>query len=158
MDKRHLIVIKVINEPGIFSRVANLFTQRGYNMETITAGGCEKPGYSRMTIVVIASDDILDQIQKQLYKLVEVEKVVVLDKQSVVREHVLVKVKADRTNRSEILEIANIYRAKVLNVTSRNLIVELTGDKNKIEGFLSVMEDFNILEIAKTGVSAMGRI
>ncbi len=100
---------------------------------------------------------MLDQIQKQLYKVIDVEKVKIFEEGSVLREHMLMKIKADHNTRSDIIEIANIYRAKILNVTIDNLIIELTGDMAKIEGFITVMSDFGIVEIARTGISAMSR-
>ncbi len=157
MEKRHHILVIARNNPGTFSRISGLFTQRGYNMESITAGKSEKEGYSRITIEVINGYDMLDQIQKQLYKIIDVEKVKIFEEGSVLREHMLMKVKTDHSTRSDIIEIANIYRAKILNVTSDNLIIELTGDMAKIEGFITVMSDFGIVEIARTGMSAMSR-
>jgi acetolactate synthase-1/3 small subunit len=157
MEKRHHILVIVKNSPGAFSRISGLFTQRGYNMESITAGKSEKEGYSRITIEVINGCEMLDQIQKQLYKIIEVEKVKIFEDSSVLREHMLMKVKTDHSSRSDIIEIANIYRAKILNVTTDNLIIELTGDMAKIEGFITVMSDFGIVEIARTGISAMSR-
>lgn len=157
MEKRHHILVIARNSPGTFSRISGLFTQRGYNMESITAGKSEKEGYARITIEVINGCDMLDQIQKQLYKIIDVEKVKIFEEGSVLREHMLMKVKTDHSTRSDIIEIANIYRAKILNVTTDNLIIELTGDMAKIEGFITVMSDFGIVEIARTGISAMSR-
>jgi acetolactate synthase-1/3 small subunit len=157
MEKRHYILVIAKNSPGTFSRISGLFTQRGYNMESITAGKCEKEGYARITIEVINGCDMLNQIQKQLYKIIEVEKVSIFEEGSVLREHMLMKVRTSHENRSDVIEIANIYRAKVLNVTVDNLIIELTGDTAKIEGFITVMSDFGISEIARTGISAMSR-
>lgn len=157
MEKRHHILVIARNSPGTFSRISGLFTQRGYNMESITAGKSEKEGYARITIEVINGCDMLDQIQKQLYKIIDVEKVKIFEEGSVLREHMLMKVKTDHSTRSDIIEIANIYRAKILNVTTDNLIIELTGDMAKVEGFITVMSDFGIVEIARTGISAMSR-
>ncbi len=157
MEKRHHILVIAKNSPGTFSRISGLFTQRGYNMESITAGKSEKEGYSRITIEVLNGCDMLDQIQKQLYKIIDVEKVKIFEEGSVLREHMLMKVKTDHSSRSDIIEIANIYRAKILNVTTDNLIIELTGDMAKVEGFITVMSDFGIVEIARTGISAMSR-
>ncbi|MBN1469971.1 MAG: acetolactate synthase small subunit [Fusobacteriaceae bacterium] len=157
MTERILISVITKNRPGAFSRISGLFTQRGYNMESIIAGKSEKEGYSRITIEVIESIEVVDQIVKQLYKVIDVEKVRIIENTAVVREHMLIKIKSDRTNRSDIIEIANIYRAKILNVTQDNLIIELTGDIEKIEGFITVMQDYGIVEIARTGTSAMTR-
>ena len=157
MTERILISVITKNRPGAFSRISGLFTQRGYNMESIIAGKSEKEGYSRITIEVIESIEVVDQIVKQLYKVIDVEKVRIIENTAVVREHMLIKIKSDRTNRSDIIEIANIYRAKILNVTQDNLIIELTGDIEKIEGFITVMQDYGIVEIARTGLSAMAR-
>ncbi len=157
MEERYLISVIAKNRAGAFSRISGLFTQRGYNMESIIAGKSEKEGYSRITIQVNETAANIDQIVKQLYKIVDVEKVRVFDESAVVREHMLIKIKTDKTTRSDIIEISNIYRAKILSVTQDNLIIELTGDVSKIEGFITVMQDYGIMEIARTGLSAMGR-
>ena len=157
MEERFLISVIAKNRAGAFSRISGLFTQRGYNMESIIAGKSEKEGYSRITIQVNETAANIDQIVKQLYKIIDVEKVRVFDESAVVREHMLIKIKTDKTTRSDIIEIANIYRAKILSVTQDNLIIELTGDVSKIEGFITVMQDYGIMEIARTGLSAMGR-
>ena len=157
MEERYLISVIAKNRAGAFSRISGLFTQRGYNMESIIAGKSEKEGYSRITIQVNEPASSIDQIVKQLYKIIDVEKVKVIDESSVLREHMLLKVKTDKITRSDIIEIANIYRAKILNVTQDNLIIELTGDAAKIEGFITVMQDYGIVEIARTGLSAMSR-
>jgi len=157
MEERYLISVIAKNRAGAFSRISGLFTQRGYNMESIIAGKSEKEGYSRITIQVNEPASSIDQIVKQLYKIIDVEKVKVIDDSAVLREHMLLKVKTDKTTRSDIIEIANIYRAKILNVTQDNLIIELTGDAAKIEGFITVMQDYGIVEIARTGLSAMSR-
>lgn len=158
MEERFLISVIAKNRAGAFSRISGLFTQRGYNMESIIAGRSEKDGYSRITIEVTESASNIDQIVKQLYKIIDVEKVRVFDSNNVVaREHMLIKIKTDKNSRSDIIEIANIYRAKILNVTQDNLIIELTGDVAKIEGFITVMQDYGIVELARTGLSAMSR-
>lgn len=157
MEERYLISVIAKNRAGAFSRISGLFTQRGYNMESIIAGKSEKEGYSRITIQVNEPASSIDQIVKQLYKIIDVEKVKVMEETAVLREHLLLKVKTDKTTRSDIIEIANIYRAKILNVTQDNLIIELTGDAAKIEGFITVMHDYGIVEIARTGLSAMSR-
>lgn len=157
MEERYLISVIAKNRAGAFSRISGLFTQRGYNMESIIAGKSEKEGYSRITIQVNEPASSIDQIVKQLYKIIDVEKVKVIDDSAVLREHMLLKVKTDKITRSDIIEIANIYRAKILNVTQDNLIIELTGDAAKIEGFITVMQDYGIVEIARTGLSAMSR-
>lgn len=157
MEERYLISVIAKDRAGAFSRISGLFTQRGYNMESIIAGKSEKEGYSRITIQVNETAANIDQIVKQLYKIIDVEKVRVFDESAVVREHMLIKIKTDKTTRSDIIEIANIYRAKILSVTQDNLIIELTGDVSKIEGFITVMQDYGIMEIARTGLSAMGR-
>lgn len=157
MEERYLISVIAKNRAGAFSRISGLFTQRGYNMESIIAGKSEKEGYSRITIQVNEPATSIDQIVKQLYKIIDVEKVKVMEETAVLREHLLLKVKTDKTTRSDIIEISNIYRAKILNVTQDNLIIELTGDAAKIEGFITVMHDYGIVEIARTGLSAMSR-
>ena len=125
----------------------------------MTSGVSSQPGYARLTLTVeVADDAILDQIQKQIYKLVDVVKVKTFPKKDVVRrELMLLKVKADATTRSQIVQIANIYRGVVLDVSPTSLIMELTGDDEKLQGFIDIMESYGILEIAKTGVTAMSR-
>lgn len=124
----------------------------------MTSGVTVQPGYARMTLTVDADSDTLDQIQKQIYKIIDVVKVKVFPKTDVVRrELMLIKVKADDQTRSQIVQIANIYRGNVLDVAPTSLIIELTGDEEKLRGFIDIMKPYGVLEMAKTGVTAMSR-
>ena len=159
MRNEHQVLVIAKNTSGIGARVLNLFNRRGFSVHKMTSGVSSQPGYARLTLTVeVADDAILDQIQKQIYKLVDVVKVKTFPKKDVVRrELMLLKVKADATTRSQIVQIANIYRGVVLDVSPTSLIMELTGDDEKLQGFIDIMESYGILEIAKTGVTAMSR-
>ena len=136
----------------------SLFNRRGYFVNKMTAGITNKKGYARMTLSVEGDDVALDQIQKQVYKIVDVVKVKVFPDEGVIRrELMLLKVKANEVTRSQIVQIADIYRGKVLDVSPTSVTVELTGDVTKLRGFIGMMEAYGILEIAKTGILAMSR-
>ena len=127
-------------------------------MKKMTSGVTVQPGYARLTLTVEADSNTLDQIQKQIYKLIDVVKVKVFPEENVVcRELMLIKVKADDTTRSQIVQIAHIYRGNILDVFATSLIIELTGDTEKLRGFIEIMKPYGVLEIAKTGITAMSR-
>lgn len=156
--KQIVLALIVDNTPGVLSRVAGLFTRRGYNIDSIAAGATQNPRYTRITIVATGDDIILEQIRKQLQKLEDVVKIVQLKHgTSVCRELVLVKVKADKKEKQEIIAIADIFRAKIVDVSKSSLIIELTGNVNKIEAFISLLEGFDILEMVRTGLTGLGR-
>jgi acetolactate synthase-1/3 small subunit len=156
--KQIVLALIVDNTPGVLSRVAGLFTRRGYNIDSIAAGATQNPRYTRITIVATGDDIILEQIRKQLQKLEDVVKIVQLKHgTSVCRELVLVKVKADKREKQEIIAIADIFRAKIVDVSKNSLIIELTGNVNKIEAFISLLEGFDILEMVRTGLTGLGR-
>ncbi len=159
MSNEHQLLIIAKNTNGIGSRILSLFNRRGFSVHKMTSGVSHQPGYARLTLTVEVEDDaLLDQVQKQIYKLMDVVKVKIFPKKEVVRrELMLLKVKADASTRAQIVEIANIYRGLVLDVSPTSLIVELTGDDDKLQGFIDIMETYGILEIAKTGVTAMSR-
>lgn len=158
MSRDHEILIIAKNTPGIGARVLSLFNRRGYSVKKMTSGVTVQPGYARLTLTVDADAASLDQIQKQIYKLIDVVKVKVFPDQNVVRrELMLIKVKADEHTRSQIVQIATIYRGNILDVSPTSLIVELTGDTEKLRGFIDIMQDYGVLEIAKTGITAMSR-
>lgn len=158
MQKTHEILIIAKNTNGIVVRIMSLFNRRGYFVEKMTAGMTNKPGYARLTLSVKGEDETLDQIQKQVYKIVDVVKVRIFPDTNVIRrETMLIKVKADNETRSQIVQIVDIYRGKVLDIASNSLVVELTGDVEKLRGFVDMMEKYGILEIAKTGILAMSR-
>lgn len=157
MRKRVLSML-VDNTSGVLSRVAGLFSRRGYNIDSLTVGVTADPRYSRMTVVVKGDDLILDQITKQVAKLVDVVDVKPLaDDESVCRELILIKVRADATNRSAIIAIADIFRAKVVDVAVDSLIIELTGSQSKLDACTKLLEGYEILELARTGITGLSR-
>ena len=156
--KQHTVVALLEDEPGALNRVVSLFRARGFNISSMTVGPTETPHLSRLTLVVDASDAMLEQITKQLYKVVEVLKVSDLSEDKVVaRELALIKVSANAQNRAEILQMADIYRAKIVDVALDSVIVECTGEEDKIDSLLSLLRRFGIKEISRTGRVAMLR-
>jgi acetolactate synthase-1/3 small subunit len=155
---RRVIQLLVDNTSGVLSRISGLFSRRGYNIESITAGVTADPRFTRITIVTNGDDNILSQIEKQVDKLVDVRNVKVLKpEESVYRELALVKVKCDAANRQGIIALADIFRANIIDVSSESLIIELTGDQDKIDAFLKLLEGVEILELARTGIAGLGR-
>jgi acetolactate synthase-1/3 small subunit len=154
----HVLSLLVEDKPGLLTRVAGLFARRGFNIHSLAVGSSEIEGLSRITVVVDVEELPLEQVTKQLNKLINVIKIVELDPdQSVTREHLLIKVRVDNTTRSQILEAVNLFRARVVDVASDALIIETTGDSGKIQAFLRVLEPYGIKEIAQSGLLAMGR-
>jgi acetolactate synthase-1/3 small subunit len=154
----HVLSLLVEDKPGLLTRVAGLFARRGYNIHSLAVGTTEVEGLSRITLVVDVADSPLEQVTKQLNKLINVLKIVELEpEQSVQREHMLIKVRIDANTRSQILEAVNLFRARVVDVAPDALIIEVTGDTQKIEALLRVLEPFGIKEIAQSGLLAMGR-
>jgi len=154
----HVLSLLVEDKPGLLTRVAGLFARRGFNIESLAVGKSEIPGLSRITVVVDVEELPLEQVTKQLNKLINVIKVVELDpSQTVQREHMLIKVRADNTTRSQILEAANLFRARVVDVTSDAVVIEVTGDSAKVQALLRVLEPYGIKEIAQSGLLAIGR-
>lgn len=150
--------VLVENKPGVLARVASLFARRGFNIESLAVGPTEDPQLSRMTIVVSVDTHPLEQVTKQLNKLVNVIKIVELDDiTSVQRELVFVKVKANAQMRSDVLEIISLFRARVVDVAADSLIVEITGTRDKIDAMLEVLTPYGILELAQSGMVAVGR-
>lgn len=146
------------NTSGVLSRISGLFSRRGYNIESITAGVTADPRYSRITIVASGDDEILEQIEKQVRKLVDVRDIKELEPgKSVFRELILVKVKATAEQRQNIITIAGSFRAKIIDFAAESLIIELTGDQQKLEAFIGLMQDYGILELARTGIAGLGR-
>ena len=155
---RHVLSLLVEDKPGLLTRVAGLFARRGFNIESLAVGPTEVQGLSRITVVVDEEDLPLEQVTKQLNKLVNVIKIVELeDGQSVQREHMLIKVRVDNQTRSHVLEAVNLFRARVVDVVPEALVIEVTGDTGKIQAFLRVLEPFGIKEIAQSGLIAVGR-
>lgn len=154
----HVLSLLVEDKPGLLTRVAGLFARRGFNIESLAVGKSEIEGLSRITVVVDVEELPLEQVTKQLNKLINVIKIVELDPtQSVTREHLLIKVRVDNTTRSQILEAVNLFRAKVVDVATDALVIETTGDSSKIQAFLRVLEPYGIKEIAQSGLLAIGR-
>lgn len=155
---RHTLSVLVQDKPGVLARVASLFSRRGFNIESLAVGPTEIPEVSRMTIVVNVENLPLEQVTKQLNKLVNVLKIVELDEESSVqREIMLVKVRADLQTRSHILETVQLFRAKVVDVANDAVTIEATGNSDKLEALLRVLEPFGIKELVKSGLVAVGR-
>jgi acetolactate synthase I/III small subunit len=155
---KHIMSVLVENKPGVLARVAGLFSRRGFNIHSLAVGPTENAGVSRMTIVVGVDDLPLEQVTKQLNKLINVIKIVELDSMMAVqRELLLVKVRADTTVRSEVLETVELFRAKVVDVSPEALTVEATGTEDKISALLRMLEPFGIREMVQSGMVALGR-
>jgi acetolactate synthase-1/3 small subunit len=155
---RHIISILIENESGALSRVSGLFSARAYNIESLTVAPTEDPSLSRMTIVSIGSDDVIEQITKQLNKLIDVVKVVDLSEAPhIERELMLVKVRATGKDREEMKRVADIFRGRIIDVTESTYVVELTGNTAKLDAFLDAIDRSLILEAVRTGVCGIGR-
>ncbi|SFI14908.1 acetolactate synthase, small subunit [Tindallia magadiensis] len=157
MDK-YVLSLLVEDQPGVTSRISGLFTRRGYNIESFSSGSTELPGMTRITLVLKGDKEVLEQIQKQLGKLVDVVSIKELKPAlSVYRELALIKVNTDEKTRASIIEVVEIFRGKVIDVATDCLILEVTGDHNKIQAFIELMEPYGIREIVRTGLTALGR-
>jgi acetolactate synthase-1/3 small subunit len=159
MKETHILVAMVEDRPGVMQRVSGLFRRRNFNIDSITVGHSEKPGISRMTLTVTGDHAVLEQVMKQLNKLIEVLKVIELDKgSSVVRELALVKISTkNETARAEVVSYVNIFRGRIVDVSRDSLIVEITGDSSKIDAFVNLVSSYGIRELARTGITAMSR-
>lgn len=158
LRRRHLFVVHAEDKPGVLDRVASLFRRRSYNIESLTVGRTDKPGVSRMTIVMEGDDTTARLMEANLYKLVNVLHVEnVTYKSSVVRDLALIKVKADAEVRAQVLQVADVFRARVVDIGPEALIVEITGTEDKIRGLIEVLEPYGILELVRTGAVAMAR-
>lgn len=156
--QKKVFQLLVDNTSGVLSRISGLFSRRGYNIESITAGVTADPRYTRITIVASGDDEILDQIEKQVGKLIDVRDIRELEPQdSVFRELALIKIKAGAADRPGIIAVANVFRANIIDVGAENLIIELTGSQSKIEAFLKLLDGYEILELARTGVAGLCR-
>lgn len=148
----------VDNNAGVLSRITGLFSRRGYNIESITAGATSNPQITRITIVASGDEEILAQIEKQVAKLVDVRDIHELKpEKSVYRELCLIKVKSTPEKRQGVIAVADIFRAKIVDVNVDSMIVELTGNQSKIDAFIGLLQDYEILEIARTGIAGLGR-
>jgi acetolactate synthase-1/3 small subunit len=155
---RHVISALVINEPGVLANVAGMFAARGFNIDSLVVGRTDDPQISRMTIVVDADDNTLQQVRKQLAKLVPVTEVRdFTGSRYVERDLALVRVTATAANRGEVIQIANVFQGRVVDVSDTSLIVELTGTEDKLGDFLELMHSYGVIELAQTGVIAMSR-
>ena len=148
----------VDNTSGVLSRISGLFSRRGYNIESITAGVTADPKYTRITIVASGDDDILDQIETQVRKLVDVREINELPpEESVYRELALIKVRVDDVKRESVIAITNIFRGNIVDVALDSLIIEITGNQGKIDAFLKLLSGYEILELARTGIAGLSR-
>ena len=148
----------VDNNPGVLSRISGLFSRRGYSIDSITAGVTADPRFTRITIVASGDELILSQIEKQVRKLEDVIEIKVLKEgESVYRELIMVKVRANAAQRAEIISVADIFRAKVVDVEKGSLMLELTGNQSKLEAFLNLLDGYEILELARTGITGLSR-
>ena len=156
--KRRVFSLLVENTSGVLSRIAGLFTRRGYNIDSITAGVTADERYSRITVVVVEDEIMLEQIEKQLAKLEEVIDIKVLKSgASVCRELVMVKVAVTQETRQQIISIADIFRANIVDVCTDSLVIELTGNSDKVEAFIKLLDEYEILELARTGITGLSR-
>ncbi len=156
--RRKVFQLLVDNTSGVLSRISGLFSRRGYNIESITAGVTADPRFTRITIVTSGDDEILDQIEKQVSKLVDVRDIKELQPDSsVYRELALIKVRTNNEQRQGVIAVADIFRAKIIDVASDSLIIELTGNQAKIEAFINLLDGYEILELARTGIAGLGR-
>jgi acetolactate synthase-1/3 small subunit len=154
----HTLSVLVEDKPGVLARVASLFSRRGYNIQSLAVGATEQKDMSRMTIVVSVDEHPLEQITKQLNKLINVIKIVEQDDDnSVARELALIKVRADANTRSQVIEAVNLFRAKVVDVSTESLTIEATGTPAKLEAFLRVLEPYGIRELVQSGVVSLSR-
>ena len=154
---KFVIAVYVENKSGVLTRVTSMFTRRGFNIDALTVGETENPAYSRITITLDGDDYMRQMLINQMKKLYNVKKVEVLDDAPITRELMLIKVKNNGEARSEILDAANVYRAKVIDYTATELCIEITGDPTKIDAFVRLMEPYGILEMCRTGIVALER-
>ena len=148
----------VDNNPGVLSRIAGLFSRRGYSIDSITAGTTADTRFTRITVVATGDELILEQIENQLRKLVDVRDIKMLkDGESVCRELIMVKVRANAQQRSEVISVADIFRAKIVDVENESMMIELTGNQSKVDAFLNLLDGYEILELARTGITGLTR-
>jgi acetolactate synthase-1/3 small subunit len=155
---KHTLSVLVENKPGVLARVAELFARRGFNIESLAVGTTEKPEISRMTIVVDVEEHSLEQVRKQLHKLINIIEIIDLDPdKSVAREMVLAKIKVGGENRSEIIEVVDIFRGNIVDVAPESIIVEVTGNASKLRAFEDLLKPYGIRELVRTGKVALPR-
>lgn len=157
-EKKHLLTALVSNKPGVLNRIASLFRRRGFNIESLAVGHSEDPGSSRLTIVVGGADTVVEQVRKQLGKLIDVIRVTDITEEShISRELALIKVEANAATRGEIIQIVDIFRANIIDVGQGSLTIEVTGDGDKLDSLIELLRGFNIKEISRSGLLAMTR-
>lgn len=155
---KHTLAVLVTNKPGVLARISGLLSRRVFNIESIAAGYTEEPDVTRITIVVKGDDQVLDQVVKQLSKLIDVIKIQELQGgESIARELALIKVKADPDRRSDIVDIVEIFRANIVDINRETMVIELTGDEEKIDALCAVLEDHGIVEMVRTGKISLSR-
>lgn len=153
-----VLSLLVDNQAGVLSRIAGLFSRRGYNIDSLTVGETADPNLSRMTIVSSGEPEVLEQIQKQLRKLIDVKEIKVLpNDESVCRELILIRVEASAEERPQVISLADIFRARVVDVSDHSLMMEITGNQAKLEAFIRLLSKFKVVELARTGVTGMSR-
>lgn len=156
--QKKVFQLLVNNTSGVLSRISGLFARRGYNVESITAGVTSDPRITRITIVASGDDEILEQIEKQVAKLEDVRNIKELrPEKSVYRELIMVKVRATAEQRQGVISVADIFRAKIIDIAPESLMIELTGNQQKIDAFIGLLEGYEILELARTGIAGLGR-
>ncbi len=157
-NSRRTLVVLMEDKPGVLSNVSNMFRRRNYNIESLTVGHSETPNISRMTVVVHASDTVLEQVIKQLYKLIHVTKVTdITDDDAVIRELALIRVHAISTSRAEIKQLVDIFRAQIIDVAHDSMTIEITGTEDKVDSLVEILRPFGIKELTRTGRVAMVR-
>ena len=156
-EKKHILGLMVEDNPGVMERITGMFFRRGFNIDTIIVGKTAKPNISHIIISLNADEKTLEQLEKQVSKLIEVVKVIDLGKDSVVREHCLIKVNSNEKIRQDILSFAEMHKAKILEANHKTIIIEVTGSPEKIDMFIELMQKFGIKSLSRTGVNALQR-
>ncbi|TDG00753.1 acetolactate synthase small subunit [Paenibacillus piri] len=158
MSKQHTVSILVLDQPGVLQRVCGLFSRRGFNIDSITVGSCEEAGLSRMIIVSTGDDRAIEQLQKQLNKLIDIVRVEYLSSSPMVaRELALIKVRAEPVRRPELLGVVETYRASVVDFGADSMIIQAVGDSSKVESMLELLQPYGVLELSRTGITAIRR-
>ncbi len=158
MTDKHILVVLVEDKPGVMMRISGLFTRRHFNIETISVGHTEKEGISRITLTALGDMREVEQVMKQLNKLIDVLKVTRMEDDSINRELALIKINTkDKDSKSELIQLVDIFRGRIVDVTKESLVVEITGDRKKVDAFVNMVTSFGIKELAITGVTAMSR-
>ncbi len=158
MTDKHILVVLVEDKPGVMTRISGLFARRHFNIETISVGHTEKEGISRITLTAVGDMREVEQVMKQLNKLIEVLKITRMERSSIQRELALIKINTkDQESKSELIQLVDIFRGRIVDVTKESMVVEITGDGSKIDAFVDMVTSFGIKELAITGVTAMSR-